>query len=127
MATIQDIDKYLSCDWYYIEEYEGNKCIHIVGNWYYTSDEYEKPYRDLEVSWFIVPLKDFLTWDTDDYDYFQENLKQYISDRSESEMVEEWSEFLDKHEFVELGFDELTMDTPLGFYVDNGNWWKTNG
>ena len=123
MATIKDIDKYEGCDWYSIEEYNGDKCIHINGYWYYTSDDYDEPYRDLEYVWFVVPLEEFLKWDSDDYDCFQESLKQYITDRNESEMLTAWGEFIDKHEFTELGYDELTMDTPYGYYVDNGSLW----
>ncbi len=122
--------KYIECDFYSIEKDNSTKekLIHIWGYIYYAGDDKDKtPYRDLEYTGFMMPLKDFLAEDFD-YDSVQSGLNQYISNITKKEAEERLERYWYYHVFpndderpTPLSYDEITMDTPYGDYV-NYNW-----
>lgn len=118
-----NVDDYMDCDLYEITDIDGEKTIHIFG-YYYTNgdDNGGGEYRRVDYSGFYIPLKDYVNWTLDDYDSEQEILKQYIGDMYEYEVEMELTQYL--KDATCLPYKELTMDTPNGYYIDNGSWWK---
>ena len=110
------MNEYWDADFYEIYMYGGEKWILVEG--YYYDNGVENGYgtsREELYSGFYVLLKDFLS-DDFDYDIFQEQLTHYVDELEESEAVRRMNE---EHKGYKcLPYDELTMDTPCGFYID---------
>ena len=104
-------------DFFSIEEDgKGGKQIHCLGYTYYGDE-----WHNIEVCWFIEPLKEFIAHVAENEDYYNEQLseyKQYESDNTEEEIVAICNEYYDgKEPDYYLDFTEISEDTPCGNYV----------
>lgn len=125
------IHPYEECDFYSIQMDAGTaeKSIHIWGYIYYGGHYEDKPYRDLEYTNFIVPLKDFLELKHEG-DMEQAVKKKcdanvYIADISEAEAAKRLELYCRYHimpnkdeQPKQLPYEEITIDTPCGNYVN---------
>lgn len=128
------IHPYEECDFYSIEmdAETSEKSIHIWGYIYHGGHYEDKPYRDLEYTNFIVPLKYFLELKSEG-DLEQAVKKKceantYIADITESEAKQRLKRYWHYHiipnqdEFPKpLPYEEITMDTPCDSYVNYKN------
>ena len=125
------IHPYEECDFYSIEmdTERSEKSIHIWGYIYHSGHYEDKPYRDLEYTNFIVPLKEFL--DLKQEGDLEQAVKKkydsniYIADISKSQAAKRLALYWRYHIFPinnerpkPLPYDEITMDTPCGNYVN---------
>lgn len=113
--------EYWDKDYYEIIGYGTEKDIHFFGYFYCCGeDNGEGECREVEYCGFECPLNEFLEWrnDPDEYDIRQESCKQYIGDCTEKEAIEMMNTFYGGKPPIELSLDDITMDTPCGYYVD---------
>lgn len=108
--------KYADCEFYSIEmnPVTKEKTIHIWGYIYHSGVDEEKPYRNLEYTGFIVPLKEFLSLDYD-YDSMQETRNSYVSELTEIDAIKCLGTY---RKSLPLPFEQITEDTPCGEYVN---------
>lgn len=129
MEKFEKVTKPLELDFYSISEVDGIKVIHIFG-YSYKSDSMEfvsekNPngvyWANMECRWFIEPLEEFIQNLRADYNYVNDaycECRQSQSDNSDKQMV-----YIINHYFngkpadFYLSFEEITMDTPCGNYV----------
>lgn len=108
--------KYLDCELYQVEtDTDGKKQIHIDGYCYVNSDDDDADYRCVEACGCCVSIEDLDAFDHDQklellYNAFAES-KQYIGDMNEDGVREYYKEA------TELRMENVTQDTPDGWYV----------
>ena len=130
MEKFEKVTKPLELDFYSISEVDGIKVIHIFG-YSYKSDSMEfvskqNPngvyWANMECCWFIEPLEEFIQNLRADYNYVSDSyceVKQYQSDNNDEQMVNIINHYFDgKPADFYLPFEEITMDTPCGNYVN---------
>lgn len=130
MEKFEKVTKPLELDFYSISEVDGIKVIHIFG-YSYKSDSMEfvskqNPdgvyWANMECCWFIEPLEEFIQNLRADYNYVNDaycEVKQYQSDNNDEQMVNIINHYFDgKPADAYLAFEEITMDTPCGNYVN---------
>ena len=99
----------------------GGKEIHIGGYTYDSgSDEGDGSWRNVEYTFCIIPLKEFIKNLAEDEDYINNiegEIKQYIGDCTEEEVVEYINNYFNgKPADYTLTYGEITEDTPCGNY-----------
>lgn len=99
----------------------GGKEIHIFGYTYDSdNDEGDGSWRNVEFTFCIIPLKEFIEnlEENEDYiDKIESEIKQYIGDCTEEEVVEYINNYFDgKPADCTLTYGEITEDTPCGNY-----------
>ena len=108
--------EYWDCDYYEIYIFNDEKWIRIDCFYYDSGEDFGNGTSRLNLySGFDMPLKEFLD-PSFDYDVTQQEIKQFIEDMEEEQAIKEMAEI----EATPLLYDELTMETPCGYYVD----WK---
>ena len=99
----------------------GGKQIHIFGYCYMGDDIGEGPWRNVEYTFFIEPLSEFIEHLEKNENYVNDtaaNVKQYISDYTEEGITDIINHYFNGHEADGfLHYSELSMDTPCGDYV----------
>ena len=100
----------------------GGKQIHVFGYCYCTGDDdEEESWRNVEYTFFIEPLQDFIDRLQKNEDYVDTSacdVKQYIGDYSGEGIVNIINHYFDGHTAnAELHYSEITMDTPCGDYI----------
>ena len=122
------VDEYLLKDFYSVEENCGQKYVHVHG--YFYSEGYEvvkgKPFRSQEYSGAYIPLAEFLKTPKENIAEFLDGLEQGCKDMSEEETLQAIRNYYGKvsegkcmtWEATPMPYTELTMDTPIGDYVD---------
>lgn len=103
------------------EDYTGKKQIHIGGYLYESdTDEGEGYWRNVEFTFCIIPLDEFIKNLQEDEDYInniESEIKQYIGDQTDEEVVEIINNYFDgKPAAYTLHYGEITEDTPCGNY-----------
>lgn len=101
----------------YLDDITGKKMIQVYG-YYYDNGEDDGlgTSRYVEYSDFVMPLAEFLDRELyldSEYDFYQERLKQYITDMTEEEALEDMDGVT-----KELKYTNLSIDTPCGEYVN---------
>ena len=96
-----------------IEMIDGVKHIHYSGFGYYNGEPNDKPYRWVDYTWLICPLKEALEygiskWEADN----QEFVKQYIEDLSGEEM----ENFFEENYYDILEENEIDENISCGIY-----------
>ena len=100
---------------------KGGKEIHIGGYVYPSDTDDGKGYwRNVEFSFCIIPLAEFIKnlEEDDDYiDTIESEVKQYIGDCTDDEVVDIINNYFNgKPADYTLRYGEITMDTPCGNY-----------
>ena len=96
-----------------IEMIDGVKYIHYLGFGYHNGSLDDKPYRWVDYTWLICPLKEALEygiskWEGDN----QEFVKQYIEDLS----AEEIEDIFEKNNYDILEENEIDENISCGIY-----------
>ena len=118
MKRFEKVSEPIELDFYSIElDSDGNKQINIFG---YTA--YGEYWEHNEMGGLIVQLDQFIENVHDD-EYYVSTLigesKQYINDADEEEIVDVINSYFDGSPAdYELPYEEITMDTPCGNYVN---------
>lgn len=100
---------------------KGSKEIHIGGYVYPSdTDDGDGYWRNVEFSFCIIPLDEFIKnlKEDDDYiNYIESEIKQYIGDCTDDEVVGIINNYFSgKPADYTLRYGEITMDTPCGNY-----------
>lgn len=117
----KDYEKYLDCDFYSVEEQNGEKVVHVNG--YFCcpgdscTDNPERIYRHVEVAWLVFPLEEFLTLDKSTLWDIASTHNQGINDLTEKEVQESMAHYFNGHPGTELPYAKLTLATPCGNYI----------
>ena len=113
--------EYWDTDFYKIEDY-GEKYICICGYFYDEGDGEgsKKTSRCIDFSGFECPLKEFLDWRGDEYEYDdrQAEADQYIENCTPKEAIKMMNTYFNGNPPTELKFEDITMETPCGYYVN---------
>ena len=130
MEKFEKVTKPLELDFYSISEVDGIKVIHIFG-YSYKSDSMEfvskqNPdgiyWANMECCWFIEKVEDFiqhLKTNKNHIDDTYAELKQYQGDYTSKWMIDIINHYFNgKPADFYLSFEEITMDTPCGNYVN---------
>ncbi len=116
MENKQNLKKYLDRDIYSVEMVKGKKVV--IAHGYFFTEGYEivegKPFREVDYSGAYVPLDEFITSGKEVIAEFLSSREDSYADLSEDEVTEVLNNFTGKP----LPYDELTMDTPCGKYID---------
>lgn len=117
MKTFAPLTQPKELDFFTIYEENGIKYIHIFG-YSYESDGY---WANMECSWFIFPVSEFIA-NLEEYGDFvdetYQGLNQYQDELTAERMTEVINGYFDgKPADAYLDFSEITMDTPCGNYV----------
>lgn len=108
----------LEKDFYAIEiDGQGKKVVHIYGYAYDTGFNDENPYRLVEFTFFIIPIEKFVNMTTDEIHNEECNVKTYIGDYGEEEIVNALDNYFDETPKA-LAFESVTLDTPCGVYIE---------
>lgn len=130
MEKFEKVKKPVALDFYSIYEDGGVKYIHIFGYSYKSSSmEYvskKNPngtyWANMECCWFIEKVEDFiqhLKTNENHIDDTYAELKQYQGDYTPKEMANIINHYFNgKPADFYLSFEEITMDTPCGNYVN---------
>ena len=112
---------YWDKDFYSVEEIDGRKYVHIFGYFYDNGGRPEWPSAViLEYAGLMVELPAFLKLSHFDYDVLTGDAKQYSQSVTRSEAEEAMITYFDGNPPEELSYNDLTLDTPCGNYVDDG-------
>ena len=98
-----------------IEMIDGVKHIHYCGFGYYNGEPKDKPYRWVNYTWLICPLKEALEyglskWEEDN----QEFVTQYIVDLSAEEI---------EHIFDETYYYDILEENEIDENISCGTYW----
>ena len=122
MEKFNKVTKAKEIEFFSIEpDGKGGKQIHI-GGYVYPSDTYdgEGYWRNVEFSFCIIPLDEFIKKLEEDDDYIdtiESEVKQYIGDCTDDEVVDIINNYFNgKPADYILYYGEITMDTPCGNY-----------
>jgi len=101
---------------------KGGKQIHVLGYCYTEGDDQgEGPWRNVEYTFFIEPLQEFIDHLLEDENYVDDTaseLKQYIGDYTDEGMVDIINHYFCGHTANRcLHYSEITIDTPCGDYI----------
>lgn len=101
---------------------KGGKQIHVFGYCYCNGeDNGEGSWRNVEYTWFIEPLHEFIEHLKQDEDYVDNTaaeLNQYIGDYTDEGIVDIINHyFCGRTANAELHYSEITIDTPCGDYM----------
>ena len=103
------------CDFFSVEENEGNKTIHIHG-YLYESDDH---FAGVEVSFAILPLAELLAVNPSDRaEYINgifENCSQYEEDFDSPDWY--FNTYYDGQAPKHLRYEDITENTPCGHYA----------
>ena len=109
-------------DFFSVEpDYRGGKQVHVLGCCYLSDEPVDRPWRNVEYTFFIEPLEEFIRHVRENEDYVNTKaaeVKQYIGDHSEEEMKDIINHYFMGHgaDGV-LSYESLTEDTPVGNYI----------
>ena len=122
MKKFNKVTEPMELELYSIEpDGRGGKQIHVLGYLYTEGKDYgEGVWRNVEFTFFIEPLEDFIRHYAENEDYVTNHaadLNQYIEDCTDEEVVEIINHYFDGHpaDYC-LHYSEITMDTPCGDY-----------
>lgn len=122
MEKFEKVSDPMEMEFFSIEsDGKGGKEIHI-GGYIYASDidEGEGYWRNIEFSFCIIPLDEFIKNYAEDEDYInnlESEIKQYIVDCTEEEVVEIINNYFNGNPAdYTLDYGEITMNTPCGNY-----------
>lgn len=128
ITASRTVDKFLTRDFYSIENICGVKSIHIHGYFFTEGPENipGKPFRSVEYSGAYIPLEEFLKTDRENISEFLSGVKQSEDDLSEEETMKAIKNYYGSISngkyhplpWKGLPYEELTMDTPYGDYCD---------
>jgi hypothetical protein len=113
----------MEVEFYSIEpDGQGGKQIHVFGYLYTQGeDDGDGEWRNVEYSGFIESIEDFIREYAEDEDYVDNtaaDLKQYIDDYTDDEVVDIINNYFDGHPAdYSLHYSELSIDTPCGNYM----------
>ena len=107
-------------DFYTIEEYSLGKCVHVFGYFDNEHEDSEKPARCTEFTGVIIDLNQFLKLDSYEYDILIGNCTWYIEAMTTEEAIDCMNHYFNGSPPTELAYNDLTLDTPCGMYVDDG-------
>lgn len=101
---------------------KGGKQIHVLGYLYIGDEDHGNGvWRNVEYTGFIEPLNDFISKyqaDSDYVDIVASELKQYIGDCTDSQVVDIINHYFCNHPAdYYLHYSKITIDTPIGNYV----------
>jgi len=96
----------------------GEKDVHFFGYGYCAEDGTDTPYRFVEYTWFIVPLKEvlktgFASYEGDNSDQY----KQYITDCTEESMYDIYMHYDNGSQPVVIKEEDISENTPFGCYI----------
>lgn len=97
---------------------DGERYVHYYAYGYYAECSNKPPYRFLEYTFFIIPLKDvvdrgFYEIEGDESDQY----KQYIEDCTEETMIQHYEHYDNGKMPKIMNADDLSMSTPDGTYI----------
>lgn len=102
---------------------QGGKQIHVLGFCYNGEDNGDGPWRNVEYTWFIEPLQEFIDHLNEDENYVVNHaseLKQYIGDYYDDGIVDIINHYFCGHTANRrLDYSEITIDTPCGDYISS--------
>jgi len=97
---------------------DGEKAVHFYGYGYCADDGTETPYRFVEYTWFIAPLRDVLKVGFESYEGDNgDRYKQYITDCTEEKMNEIYKHYDNGNQPTVIKEEEITEDTQFGCYI----------
>ena len=101
-----------------IEDWDGEKSIHYYAYSYCSDNGAPDSFRFVEYTYFIETLAKALQYGIKQYESdHQEEVKQYVEDCTEDELVRFYKHY-DKGEApVHIWVSEITMETPFGMYI----------
>ena len=101
-----------------IEDWDGEKSIHYYAYSYCSDNGAPDSFRFVEYTYFIETLAKALQYGIKQYESdHQEEVKQYVEDCTEDELVRFYKHY-DKGEApVHIWVSEITMETPYGMYI----------
>lgn len=102
-----------------IEEEDGKRFIHFYGYGYVTDGEDEHNCRLLEYTFFCAPIEDVLGYKGGLIGYEtdrSENIKTYITDYTEDELVYIYEHYDNGKMPVEIKEEDI-LSAPIGVYI----------
>ena len=120
MKGFKKISEPIEMEFFSIEpDYNGGKQIHILGYTYESDTDFgEGTWRDVDFTFCIIPLDEFIkNYAKGGIDYvgeIEDEVKQYIGDKTEEEIVELTNNYFKNGSVLE--YSEITLDTPCGDY-----------
>lgn len=106
-------------DFYSIENDGNEKVVHIHGYFYSEGEDCGNgEYRIVDYTWFIIPLHQFINLTRDDLADMGCNIKQYEEDLTEDKVKQYILNYFDDGAPMLLTYEDITMETPCGHYVD---------
>lgn len=101
---------------------KGGKQIHVLGYCYTEGDDQgEGPWRNVEYTFFIEPLQEFIDHLKQNENYVGDtaaDVKQYIGDYTDEGMADVINHYFDGQTANRrLHYSEITIDTPCGDYI----------
>jgi hypothetical protein len=123
MEKFEKVSDPMEMEFFSIEsDGKGGKQIHIGGYTYQSDTDFgEGLWRNVEFSFCIVPLDEFIKNYAEDEDYInnlESEVKQYIGDHTDGEIVEIINNYFNGSPAdCMLEYGEITMNTPCGNYA----------
>lgn len=120
---LQEVTEPREAEFFSIEpDGQGGKQIHIFGYCYSTGDDdEEEPWRNVEYTFFIEPLEEFIEHLKANENYVDEtagDVKQYIGDYADDGIVDIINHYFNGHTAdAVLHYSEIAIDTPCGDYM----------
>lgn len=122
METFNRVTEPMELEFFSIEpDGKGGKQIHIHGYLYTNGEDLcGGTWRNVEYSFFIVPLQEFIERYREDSDYVEQTaceLKQYIGDHTDAEVLDIINSYYNgKPADYLMEYCEIDMATPCGNY-----------
>lgn len=96
---------------------DGTRYVHFLGYGYYVGEPDDMPYRIVEYTGFVIPLKvalkcGILKLETE----FGDQYKQYVIDCSEKELHTIYLQYDNGHAPEKIKLCDVSMATPDGMY-----------
>lgn len=96
---------------------DGTKYVHFLGYGYYMGEPDDMPYRMVEYTGFVIPLKVALKYGVLKFEgEFSDQYKQYIGDYSEEELQAIYRGYDNGHAPEKIKLCDISMTTPDGMY-----------
>lgn len=96
---------------------DGTRYVHFLGYGYYVGEPDDMPYRIVEYTGFVIPLKVALKCGILKFEAeFGDQYKQYVIDCSEKELHTIYRQYDNGHAPEEIKLCDVSMATPDGMY-----------
>lgn len=96
---------------------DGTKYVHFLGYGYYVGEPDDMPYRIVEYTGFVIPLKVALKCGILKFEAeFGDQYKQYVIDCSEKELHTIYRQYDNGHAPEKIKLCDVSMATPDGMY-----------